>query len=378
MTTGSLDNSASQDSTHDGLSDLPVVVELPASVSAVSVFRRLCRNSKCIFLDSSLANNSLSRFSYVTCDPYDTILDDVDSSTESNGSKEFIRRLRDLAGAGWKSCVRHDLPPFQGGLAGVLTYEAGHAFERLPQPSLDEFKIGSGCMAAYDVVVAFDHQQNRAWIVSQGFPETDPEKRRAKATSRARQFREWILGEQPTAETLGESQFSLPEPVAIESPMQQSESHPGVYSNFSKSEYLDAVGRVIEYIRAGDIFQANLAQRLVTKATSHAADLYLRLRDAAPATFAGYFNAGEWQVASCSPERLAEVRDRHVESRPIKGTRQQTQQPIADLYAAADLHASDKDNAENVMIVDLIRNDLSRVCKPESIHVSQLLSLIHI
>ena len=101
----------------------------------------------------------------------------------------------------------------------------------------------------------------------------------------------------------------------------------------------------------------------------------LRLRDAAPATFAGYFDAGEWQVASCSPERLLEVRDRAVESRPIKGTRQQTQQPIADLYAAADLHASDKDNSENVMIVDLIRNDLSKVCKPESLHVSQLCGL---
>jgi para-aminobenzoate synthetase component 1 len=149
----------------------------------------------------------------------------------------------------------------------------------------------------------------------------------------------------------------------------------GLTSNFSQREYIRAVDKAIEYIAAGDIFQVNLSQRLLFPAHDSPLELYLRLRTRNPATFAGYFDLGDFQLASASPERFLQLRDRRVEARPIKGTRRRTRQPEADLFAGDELLASEKDWAENVMIVDLLRNDLSRVCRPESVRVTQLCGL---
>jgi para-aminobenzoate synthetase component 1 len=149
----------------------------------------------------------------------------------------------------------------------------------------------------------------------------------------------------------------------------------GLWSNFTADEYRRTVQRAIDYIHAGDIFQVNLAQRLLFPAGGDPLSLYLRLRQRNPATFAAWFDLGEVQIASASPERLVSVRDRQVEARPIKGTRRRTARPEADLFAGDDLKASDKDRSENVMIVDLLRNDLSRVCLPDSVRVTQLCGL---
>ena len=148
-----------------------------------------------------------------------------------------------------------------------------------------------------------------------------------------------------------------------------------LWSNFSESTYLEAVRRAIDYIYAGDVFQVNLAQRLLARAADDSVALYLRLRKRNPAPFAGYFDLGTFQIASASPERFLRVADRQVETRPIKGTRPRTSQPEADLLAGDELRGNEKERAENVMIVDLLRNDLSRVCRPESVCVSQLCRL---
>jgi para-aminobenzoate synthetase component 1 len=149
----------------------------------------------------------------------------------------------------------------------------------------------------------------------------------------------------------------------------------GLTSNFAPAGYLRAVERAIDYISAGDVFQVNLAQRLLYPARGDPVRLYLRLRRCDPAPFAGFFDLGGLQIASASPERFLSVRGGLVETRPIKGTRPRTAQPEADRSAGAELLASEKDRAENVMIVDLLRNDLSRVCRPESVRVSQLCGL---
>ena len=133
-----------------------------------------------------------------------------------------------------------------------------------------------------------------------------------------------------------------------------------------------AVQRVIDYIYAGDVFQVNLSQRLLAAARDDAVALYRRLRRCNPAPFAGYFDLGEFQIVSASPERFLRVSDREVETRPIKGTRPRTGDPAIDRAAEAELLASEKDRAENVMIVDLLRNDLARVCEARSVRVGQL------
>ena len=148
-----------------------------------------------------------------------------------------------------------------------------------------------------------------------------------------------------------------------------------VTSDFTADDYHSAVQAAVEYIHAGDIFQVNLSQRLLHPALDDATELYLRLRERNAAPFAAYFDAGKFKICSASPERFLSIRDRQVETRPIKGTRNRSASPEADLFAGDELRCSEKDRAENVMIVDLLRNDLSRICKPDSVHVAELCSL---
>jgi para-aminobenzoate synthetase component 1 len=147
---------------------------------------------------------------------------------------------------------------------------------------------------------------------------------------------------------------------------------PGVTSSFDRTGYEAAVERVVEYIRAGDCYQVNLSQRLLAPLREHPLDLYSRLRALNPAPFAGYFDLGEFQVLSASPERFLRVENGEVETRPIKGTRPRGRTPEEDAALAAELAASPKDRAENVMIVDLLRNDLGRVCEFGSVRVPRV------
>jgi len=153
---------------------------------------------------------------------------------------------------------------------------------------------------------------------------------------------------------------------------------PGVRSNFTREGYLDAVARVIEYVYAGDIFQANLSQRLEAPLVGTPLDLYRRLRRRNPAPFCAYLEFGDLVVASSSPERFLRAQPGGlVETRPIKGTRPRGVSPEHDAALAQALAESDKDRAENVMIVDLLRNDLSRVCRAGTVRVPELFAVEH-
>jgi para-aminobenzoate synthetase component 1 len=146
-------------------------------------------------------------------------------------------------------------------------------------------------------------------------------------------------------------------------------------SDFSREAYREAVRRVIEYIHAGDCFQVNLAQRLLYPAEKAPLELYLRLRACNPATFAGYFELGDFTIVSASPERFLRVEKGEVETRPIKGTRPRGATPAEDRARIHELLHSEKDRAENIMIVDLLRNDLGRVCRYGSVRVAAVCRL---
>jgi para-aminobenzoate synthetase component 1 len=148
-----------------------------------------------------------------------------------------------------------------------------------------------------------------------------------------------------------------------------------VTSNFDRRGYLRAVRRAIDYVHAGDCFQVNLAQRLLCPARLPPLELYRRLRQRNPAPFAGYLDLGDFVIASASPERFVRTLDGRVQTRPIKGTRPRGATPEEDQMRAAELLASAKDRAENVMIVDLMRNDLGRVCRFGSVRVEALCRL---
>jgi para-aminobenzoate synthetase component I len=243
----------------------------------------------------------------------------------------------------------------------MFSYDLSRSLERLPIPKCDEFQLPGLAIGMYDIVVAFDHVAQRAWIISQGLPERDPLLRQHRAKARARQFEQ----------LLSKSDAALSKAAASRGTGARDE----LTSNLTRDEYLTIVGRGIEYILAGDVFQVNLAQRLMHPAHDDSVSLYLRLRERNPAPFAAYFDLGDFQIASASPERFLQLRGRRAEARPIKGTRPRLGETDADRGAADELQASEKDRAENVMIVDLLRNDLSRVCRPESVVVSELCRL---
>jgi len=292
----------------------------------------------------------------VAVDPFEVFVGD-----EAGLLETIENRLAEFATA-----TIPGLPPLQGGAIGFLAYDFARILEKLPSHRYDEFQLPMLCMGLYDVVLAFDHEKSQAWLISQGYPEKEPQARGHRAKERAEQVLSWL-------ET-GVSREHVSQQSATLCP-QFDTTHVGIQSNFSAEAFTDAVSRGIEYIYAGDVFQVNLSQRLVCPAATDSVSLYLKLRECNAAPFAGYFDLGQHQIISASPERFLRVSDRRVETRPIKGTRPRQVAPEADLFLGAELAASGKDLAENVMIVDLMRNDLSRVCEDDSVRVTQLCEL---
>ncbi|GAB6166024.1 anthranilate synthase component I family protein [Thermostilla marina] len=347
---------------------LPVVIEVEWP-DVVGLVRRLARLPGCIWLDSADPHERLGRYSYLAANPFRWFfLPAAVRSREAlrNFWAEVVQACRDFRA----ESVEH-LPPFQGGLAGFWGYEFGRAFEDVPAAPWKGVAPALCAFGLYDCVFALDHRRRRAWIVSQGFPKRQGVERMDHARRRAEYFLA-ILQERCCDE------ITRP---AVESPSPTPEALGGVpvevgdcaaYSNFTREQYLDAIARAIKYIRAGDIFQVNLAQQFFAPARCDDVSFYLDLRRSNPAPFAAYFDAGECRVMSSSPELFLRLTGDHVETRPIKGTRRRTGDRVRDHAFARQLESSEKDRAENVMIVDLLRNDLSRVCSADSVCVTEL------
>jgi len=354
----------------------PVVVELSPAPDVEYVFRSLASLPHVVFLDSALRDTQLGRYSFLAADPFDFVRV---QQAQPGALAQVADRMARFAAP-----TVADLPPFQGGAAGLLSYDLAHAFEDVARPRFDEFAVPALAVGLYDVVVAFDHQVGRAWIISQGFPETEPAERLRRARERAAAFQTRIAGSGLAAHGTSNGWIAadirrgeIVDRIAESDlcPQHKVPGPEGLTSNFSQSAYLDAVQHAIDYICAGDVFQVNLSQRLLYPAETDAVELYLRLRRRNAATFAGFFDTGSFQICSASPERFLQLRGDRVEARPIKGTRGRLARPETDLYVGQELMASEKDRAENVMIVDLLRNDISRVCRAESVHVADLCRL---
>ncbi len=328
-------------------------------IEPVTAMRCLARRPHLTFLDSAARHELLGRYSYLTCEPFSTYMV-ADGRASCNGEA--------LAGDPWRALGsllakyreehRPDLPPFQGGAAGFLAYELNRTVERLPAPAAPGQGLPQSVLHFYDVVISFDHRDDKCWIVSTGWPEQDPARRRERARRRADEFVARLAAPRT-------SRNDVPVPVGA------------WHSNFTPEGYMAAVQRVIDLILAGDIFQANIAQRFSTQLSSSFDPLtfYCRLRSLNPAPFAALLRYGKLTIASSSPERFLKLDGRQVETRPIKGTIARSADLRDDRCRAELLLASEKDRAENTMIVDLLRNDLSRICMPQSVEVPALCAL---
>lgn len=341
----------------------PLILKLDTLPDVVATVRRFADWPDLVLFDSPLQRPGLGRYSILTADP----IQRWTLETPRYGLDPFAAFRSVLTP--WRSESLPDGIPFGGGLAGMLGYELGRCFERLPTSCYDEFAIPVAAVGWYDWALVWDHEQHRAWIIAQGWPETDSTSRRSRADQRLRQVLATLDG--PVATETG--RFCVPPiPTTDLAPQFSAPGVPELTSNFSRPAYLAAVQSVIDRIYAGDIFQANMTQRLLHPYAGSPLDLYAALRRCNPATFAGLCLRDDWAVISASPERFLQVRNGEVDTRPIKGTRRRRPLPEADLYTRDELRESDKDQAENVMIVDLLRNDLSRVCAAGTISVPQL------
>ena len=245
--------------------------------------------------------------------------------------------------------------PFAGGAVGFFGYELGGTLERLPARHPDPLGLPDMGVAFYDVVVAFDQRRERCWLLSSGLPAPDPAQRAERAVRRS-------------AETLAlldrvPSRPQRPVPLSVWT------------ADLDRPAYEDRVRRVLEYIRAGDVFQANLTLRHQAPRPPGipASELYLRLRAGSPAPFAAFLGFRSLALLSASPERFLRLDPPgRIETRPIKGTRPRGDDPGTDRRLRAELLGSVKDRAENLMIVDLMRNDLGRVAVLGSVTVPSL------
>jgi para-aminobenzoate synthetase component 1 len=310
------------------------------------------------FLDSGRNFGNLGRYSYVAADPFGVfeVIDGLAFWNSMRLPSSPFDALREILQR-YELPTDDNLPPFQTGAIGFLSYEASQLIETVPNMPEAEGGMPDIKFGLYDVVFVHDHATNRSMILSSGWPETDPTKRKNRADERLAEFLRRLdvrSRQKPSNPSVDNWEFSA-----------------------SQQRFESSVADTIDRILEGDLFQANIAQRFHVELPKNYDPLgfYAHLRSVSPATFGAYLSFGNLQIASNSPERFLSLVDRHIEARPIKGTAPRGDTPEADRALSEALLHSVKDRAENTMIVDLLRNDLSRVASPFSVTVPTLCGL---
>jgi len=256
------------------------------------------------------------------------------------------------------------LPPLVAGAIGYFSYDMVRLIERLPKRLRDEIGLFDAMLMFYHGLIAFDHVQHRLWIVRNVFTE-GPGTLRAKYDAAVREIQR--------------TRKLLAEPVAEEAPKNRSKSGKAgklkLSSNFAKPAYLAAVRKAKEYIRAGDIFQVVISQRFSAKTKAPPFEIYRQLRALNPSPYLFYLQMNDVAVVGSSPEMLVKVQGRDVFYRPIAGTRWRGKDEADDQRLEREMLADEKERAEHIMLVDLGRNDLGRVCEYGSVRVEKLMTV---
>lgn len=340
---------------------MPIIKQIPYQEPAL-VLRHFSDQDWLGFLDSAKKIPHIARFSFIVFNPFIKIMAKKAvikvNGREINGNP-FLILQQQLSR--YKFSRQDELPPFQGGALGYFSYDLLHHLENIPSHQSDPMNLPDMAIGLYDTVIAFDDEAKKSWIISHGLSEVDVDFDAEKAEEKCNFIMNRLEKKVDIAE-LKQGLFARQETIV---------------SNFQSSNYKQAVQKVIDYIYAGDIFQANISQCFSTSLPQEisALDLYFKLREVNPAPFAAFLNYGEISIASASPERFLKLQENLVETRPIKGTRRRSIDPAEDNRLAQELLNSEKDRAENTMIVDLMRNDLSRVCQDHSVKVTKLCGL---
>jgi para-aminobenzoate synthetase component 1 len=338
----------------------PLVEQIHMAPDAPWCFEAFAGRPFSFFLDSGMDPAKLGRYSFMGSEPFlvmksrgddITLIRDGEEVRWGNPFDVLGELLETYALDGSRVGI-----PFTGGAVGYFSYDLCHFIERLPTTAVDDLQLPECYLAFYDAAVVYDHLENKTYLVSTGFPELEESRRQRRAEARLNELKSRVLLCPP------------PSPIAQAFP----DENLVLKANFSHEGYLEAVATAREYICAGDIFEVNLSQRFDVDLPIPPYDLYKRLRKINPAPFANYFNFDGVSIVGASPERFLKVKGDRVETRPIKGTRPRGRTPEEDRKLAEDLLASVKDRAENMMIVDLERNDIGRVCRYGTVKVTEL------
>lgn len=335
------------------------------------VYRKVY-SRRSMLLESLKGPAHISRYSFIGIDPYLAFivkngLVEIDCMGKRSVSyRKPLQRLRELVTAYPQTAVK-GLPPFQGGAAGMISYDFVRYLEKLPVTAVDDLGVPDAHFFLFDQVIAFDHTEGKSWVIIcpgvrdtvVGFSELRSEKidHLRDAERRLEALIDAVSNDIPSGDDV---------PVSC---------HPvHIIHQTRKKQYMAMVTRAKEYIAAGDIFQANLSLRILAKIGDiHPLNIYRILREINPSPFAAFIDFGDYSIVSSSPERLVRVTGKAVDTRPIAGTRPRGRDLNEDRKMSAELLLNEKERAEHIMLIDLERNDLGKVSDYGSVVVDELM-----
>jgi len=333
------------------------IIEFKSDLNSMELFEAVKKDRNYpFFLDSGMDYEKLGRYSFMGADPFLMIKSEGSRvSLEEDGRIEImdgnpldiLQEKLDL----YK--IEKEEIPFAGGGVGYFSYELAHLMEKLPNTVKKDVEIPEMVMGFYDGIIIIDHREDKKYIGAIGFKENIEE----------------IIKKIENSIEEYENQLKMKENK--ETVIKNRD----ITSNMTEDYYLASIKKLKDYIYSGDIYQVNFTQRFECDFREDSNELYKNLRTINPAPFAVYLDFGEGKIISSSPERFIKLTDGTIETRPMKGTRPRGKSKIEDEKLKAELVNSEKDRAELLMIVDLMRNDISRVAKTGSVVVTELFHL---
>jgi anthranilate synthase component 1 len=344
----------------------------------VSAFLKLRQTAGCFLLESAEQGQRVGRYSFLGIKAWESIRMSDGTVTVRHGGADTTR---DLAGSGgdpfafmalhmarYRVPPLEGLPPFVGGAVGYFGYDCIRYVERLPQAPPDDLRLPEMAFLLTDVVVVFDHLLHTITLLTNIFCEEEPsiEAAHASAVGRLGEVKVRLRGPVPRADRDTERSGDWWPPRAA---ARGDTGETAIRSSFEREAFLAAVGRIREYIYAGDAFQVVLSQRFQTPVGVSGFSIYRGLRAVNPSPYMYYMSFRDFEVVGSSPEPLVTVTGRRAETRPIAGTRARGATPADDHRLAEEMLSDEKEKAEHVMLVDLGRNDLGRVCRPGTVQV---------
>lgn len=331
-----------------------VIKFVDTKLNAFDIYEIFYEDAFSFILDSSMNEKTLGRFSFIGSKPFlifkskERKIEIIEQKRTRIFEGDPFAEISNLLSR-YKSENSSELP-FTGGAVGYLSYDLCHHTENLPKTAIDDMNIPDAFLGFYDGVIAYDHFEKKCYVIANGF-------------------------EKDASKIIEELHEKIKQGIGKNKNVSNKSKNGRLHTNITKTEYIDAIKKVKNYIREGDVYQVNFTYRFDCNINEKPISVYKKLRRINPAPFSSFMSFDDVKVLSSSPERFMKIKDRQMETRPIKGTCPRGENENQDSENCSKLLHSEKDNAELMMIVDLERNDLGRVSKAGSVRVKEPLHL---